>query len=371
MIAMRKTTMSARERFKATMTFGEPDRVFYMPHWFWSTTIERWHTEGLPRDVHIDDYFGFDRYQVVPINLGLLPPFEPEIYYEDDEYRIYRRGDGQIVKEFKRRPEGSMPQWLDYALKSEEDWERQFKPRLNPNSPARYPLWWDDYVRSVRDRDYPLGIHLGSYYGWLRNWMGVENLSYMMYDNPQLVEEMCNYLADFVIKTVERALEEVRPDFALMWEDMAMKSGPLCSPEHFRRFMLPCYKKVTSFARSYGVEIVLLDSDGHVDPLIPLWLEGGVTGVYPFERAAGEDIVALRKQYGKKLVIIGGVDKRVLARSEEEIKHHLLDELQLPWMLSEGGYVPFVDHAVPPDVPLKNFQFYWDMVRKIAEGEVA
>ncbi len=360
--------MTMRERFRATFTFGEPDRVFFMPHWFWPSTIERWHSEGLPRDVHIDAYFGFDRYESVPINLGLLPTFDYEVFYEDDDYKIYRRNDGCIVKEFKRRPEMSMPQWLDFPLKTRTDWERDFVPRLNPHSPARYPLWWDDYVRKVQDRDYPLGIHAGSYYGWIRNWMGVERLSEMIYDDPNFVRDIAEYIADFVIETIKPAVQQVRPDFALMWEDMAMKTGPLISPQKFAELMLPACKRVCQFLHDNGVDIILLDSDGHIDPLIPLWLEAGVTGVYPLERAANEDPVALRQQYGKRLMMFGGVDKRVLAQDREAIEHHLFHDLRLPWLLLQGGYTPFVDHAVPPDVPFDNFCYYWELVKQIAEN---
>ena len=49
------------------------------------------------------------------------------------------------------------------------DWEQEFKPRLDPTSPGRYPPWWADYVHTVQERDYPLGISAGSFFGWVRN----------------------------------------------------------------------------------------------------------------------------------------------------------------------------------------------------------
>ncbi|MGQ9597533.1 MAG: hypothetical protein ACUVQY_04270 [Thermoproteota archaeon] len=102
--------MNARERFIETFSFGRPDRIFFIPQWFWHSTISRWHGEGLPRDAHIDEFFGFDRYEVVPVGLGFLPSFEHEVYFENEKYRIYRRHDGCRLKEFKRTSEASMPQ---------------------------------------------------------------------------------------------------------------------------------------------------------------------------------------------------------------------------------------------------------------------
>ncbi|MBO3799978.1 MAG: hypothetical protein FGF52_02830 [Candidatus Brockarchaeota archaeon] len=136
-----------------------------------------------------------------------------------------------------------MPQWLEYPIKTRLDWEREVMPRLNPKSPARYPLWWDDYVRWVRDRDYPLGISAGSYYGWIRNWMGIERLSRLIYEDPELIKEIADYIADFVIETIRRAVEEIDLDFAIMWEDMAMKTGPLIFPRKFKELMVPACKK--------------------------------------------------------------------------------------------------------------------------------
>jgi uroporphyrinogen decarboxylase len=356
--------MNARDRFLETMRFGKPDRIFFMPQWVWGAAVERWHSEGLPRDVHIDEFFGYDRYESVPISLGLIPAFDSEILYEDENYRIVRRADGVLIKEFYRRPDMSMPQWLEFPLKTEEDWEKNIKPRLNPNSPCRYPLWWDDYVRCVKGRDYPLGIHGGSYFGWPRNWMGLENFALAMYDMPDLVHEICNHIADSVLQVIQRAVEEIKPDFALFWEDMSMKTGPLCSPEQFREFMLPCYKKVTGYLRSQGIDILMVDSDGNNDLIVPLWLEGGVNGLYPLEVASDTDPVTLRKKYGKKLVMFGGIDKRVLAQNKAAIEEHVLSFV--PWMVSQGGFTPFPDHLVPPDVPFENFKFYWDLVKKIA-----
>jgi len=87
---------------------------------------------------------------------------------------------------------------------------------------------------------------------------------------------------------------EVRVDALYIWEDMSYKNGPLISPELFQEFMVPAYRKITDTARSYGVKVVLLDTDGDCTKLIPGFLEGGVTGLYPFEVQAGMDVRQVR-----------------------------------------------------------------------------
>jgi hypothetical protein len=356
--------MNARERYHHTMEFGQPDRAFLLYPWLWTSTVERWHNEGLPADTQVDAYFDTDRYEVAPIVVGLVPSTRREVLKEEGETRLVRRaGEGQIIREFIDRPDMNMPQWLDYPLKNREDWEREFKPRLDPTSPCRYPLWWDEYARRVRDRDYPLGISAGSYFGWVRNWMGLERLAYMLYDDPALVHDIVDHIATCVCETIERALGEIHFDFALIWEDMAGKGHPLCSPRSFREFQVPAYRRVTDLLHRYGVNTILVDSDGLNDPIIPCWLEAGVTGLYPLEVAAGEDAVALRRHYGKNLMLYGNIDKRVLAQDRDAIDAEVLSKV--PWLLLQGGYTPWIDHLVPPDVPFENFCYYSGLIRKI------
>jgi uroporphyrinogen decarboxylase len=241
------------------------------------------------------------------------------------------------------------------------------KPRLDAKNPGRRPQGeaWDRFVAGARGRDAPLGIWCGSFYGWPRSLMGVERISLMFFDDPALIHEMCNHIADFAIEAVAPILQEVPCDFAYIWEDMAGKAGPLCSPAMYRKFMLPPLKRVTDMLHSHGVDIIIVDSDGNNDVLVPLWLEAGVTGLRPFEIAAGCDPMAARRQYGKSLVIQGGIDKRALAQGPEAIEREVLSKV--PWLCLQGGYFPQVDHLVPPDVSLANYRCYAALMRKVIE----
>ena len=353
--------MTARERFRETFHFGSPDRPYMMPQWVFGDTIKRWQSEGMPEDVHFSAYFGFDRYETIPLNMGLIPGIEEDTVEETEQYRIIDDELGGRRKIWKDREIG-MPQWITYPLRNRESWE-EFKRRLDPQAPCRYPLYWEDAKRCWQGRDYPLGVHAGSYYGWLRNWIGMEHLAVMYYDDPDLVAEMTDYIGDFVLAVIRRAVEEVELDFAVYWEDMAMKTGALISPKLFRQYMSPNYRKVNAFLRERGIDVHMVDSDGNVDELIPLWLEVGVNMVYPMEQASACDILAYREKYGKELLIMGGIDKRALRTDKAAVEREVMSKI--PQMVKAGGYSPMVDHAVPPDVPLGNFQHYLDLCRDI------
>ena len=75
----------------------------------------------------------------------------------------------------------------------------------------------------------------GSLYGWLRNWMGLEQLSMTVYDDPAFFEEMVTTVADCILAVLEKTLASgVQFDACGMWEDMAYNAGPLLSPRHFK-----------------------------------------------------------------------------------------------------------------------------------------
>ena len=196
----------------------------------------------------------------------------------------------------------------------------------------------------------------GSFYGILRNWMGVENASYALYDEPEWVEEVMDYLADFYIAVLGKAVRDFKIDVGLFWEDICYKNGPMISPEMFCRFCLKPYQKVTKFLKENGVDVCFVDCDGNIELLLPLWLEGGVRGFYPLEVAASMDAEKLLKQYQKdKILLWGNVDKRELAKGPEAIEAELE---RLAPAVEMGGFIPLVDHGVPEDVSFANFCYY-------------
>jgi hypothetical protein len=356
--------MDARERFHATFSYGQPDRVFLLSQWTFNETRQRWLREGMPWDVHFNTYFGFDRMETIPLNLGPYPPLDTKVVEQTAQWRIVEDELSGLTKHWTDREIG-IPQWLRYPVRDRATWAR-LKQRLDPDAPNRYPEYWDYVKRCYARRDFPLGIAAGSYYGWLRNWVGMENLALWYYDCPDLVHEMTDYLADFVLRVIERALDEVPDiDYGSLWEDMAMKTGSLISPRFFRDFMMQPLKRVTTALNERGISIIMVDSDGNLDELIPLWLEANVNLVYPLEVAAKCDALQYRSRFGNDVLLVGNIDKRVLRDgcSREQIEREVMSKV--PQLVETGGFSPMVDHAVPPDVPLANFQYYIDLVRDI------
>ncbi len=328
----------------------------------WPETMDQWAAEG--------DYqpgitgFGCDRWVVDYSWFFPNPPFAREILAEDDTHITYVDPQGIVMREFKKNPASSMPQFLKFPVETREDFHRFWRERMKPDLGARLGPDWKEQLARHRDRDYVfvvLADRWGGCFGSLRNMVGVEKLCMLFYDDPAWVQEMMEADADFLIAMLDQMLEVTSIDVFGFWEDMGYKSGPLISPAFGRKFMLPCYRRVVDFARRKGVKYFCLDSDGQVDLLIPVWMDAGIDILYPFEVQAGMDVRAVRKKYGRDLRLWGGMDKRALCHGEREIDAEIDKHRPL---IEDGGFVPMLDHSAPPDIPYRNYCYFMERLRK-------
>jgi uroporphyrinogen-III decarboxylase len=181
---------------------------------------------------------------------------------------------------------------------------------------------------------------------------------------------MVETVANCAYAVIERALVAgARFEVCLLWEDMCYNKGPLISPAHFRQFLTPHYRRLTELLRRHGIDIVFVDSDGRVDELIPLWLDAGVNGISPIEiGTTGADPLRYRREFGRDLLMFGGVDKRILAHSPAAIEAEIT---RLMPLMEDGGFILAPDHKVPPDVPLAHYQHYINAIRHTWESQYA
>jgi hypothetical protein len=363
------STMNERQRFRATMHYEPRDRAPICDFGFWDETLVVWRDQGLPEWVtadNSDEFFGMDRLllSVADVVVDLCPLFEEKVLEDRGDHEIVQQRDG--VRVLRKKFMGSIPQHLGHLLVDRESWQKHYKPRLDPTSPERYPSHWDEQVKvwSDANRDHVIMLPGGSLYGKLRDWMGLEAISLLVYDDPSLFEEMVATLADCVVGVLTRLLETGGHfDACSMWEDMAYKAGPLLSPKHFKKYLVPHYRRIVDLLNKHGVDIVYLDCDGRIDSLIPLWLDAGVNCIFPVEVGTwGADPIQYRQRYGRDLRIMGGFDKRILASSKGAIEAEIY---RLAPLVEEGGYIGFCDHRVPPEVSLDDYIFYLDTVRQL------
>lgn len=375
-MAFTDTLMTDRRRFHAIMNYQPADRGFLQDFQAWEETEDVWHAYGLPADVRAFGksgsepwarFWGFDRFWAsLGGNVMLCPGIEPKVLKDEGRTEIVRQGDGAIVRRHKYG--SSIPAHIDHLLKDRASWDEHFRWRLDPDHPDRLPGDLRQRLAAEAQRDYPLATFVGSMFGQLRNWMGLEGVTYIQADDPRLFEEMILTIGDCIVGTLGRVLAEadaagVTFDLAMMWEDMSCGMGPLLSRAAFDRLLAPQYKRITGLLREHGCDLVMLDSDGDVRQLLPGWLQAGVNITFPLEVGTwGQDPLAVREQFGPELRICGGFDKHILARCPDDISREIE---RLAPLVEAGGFIPFCDHRVPPDVPLGNYVHYVRTAREI------
>lgn len=365
--------MTHRERFLATLHYQPIDRLPLYDFNYWDETIPAWHEQGLPNKYNrgnAHQYFGLDaslgggnQPWHWGWSCGLMPGFERHILKEEGDIQTVMQSDGVIVQQSKSSV--SIPAHVGHTLTDRQSWKEHYLPKLDPDTPSRCPADWDARLVELKDtsREHPALCDGGSLFGRLRDWMGLENISMVVYDDPAWFEEMVETCCQLICEVIKKSLDAgARFDACAMWEDMCYNAGPLLSPTHFREFLLPRYRRIADLLRAHGTDIIWVDCDGKIDDLIPLWLEAGINCMFPVEIGNWADPIKLRQRFGQDLIMMGGFDKHILAQSPDAIDAEIA---RLTPLVEEGGFIPFCDHRVPPDVPLKNYLHYCQRIREV------
>jgi uroporphyrinogen decarboxylase len=361
------TPLNQRERFLRTMRYQPTDMRPLNLVGFWPDTLARWRREGLPADTssdeNLDRYFGIQqRLEVFNVNyaFGIWPSFETRVLERTEEFTISIDTTGRTVRNFNHHT--SFPEWIDFPVKNGGDLRRYIDERVKDSDlDARFPAGWEGKLRAAVAANKVIMINGGGYYWTLRSIAGVEVASYLLYDERELVEELFDRLQVQIMEGMRRTLAICTPDVVGYGEDLAYKNGPLLSPDMFRQMILPRYKLALDLAHAKGMDLTWYDSDGDLRLFIPDYLSVGINGLAPCEVAAEMDPVALRRQFGRELRLIGGFDKRLVAQGKKAIDAEFA---RLRPVIQEGGYVPSIDHSVSADISLDNYRYYLDAVQK-------
>ena len=355
--------MTNRELFLSIMHYRGADRMPVV-HWTgWTETLERWYREGLPRDRNIHEVLGTQPHWTgVGTDVGLFPRFEEQALEDRGDSRIFRDANGVVCQAWKNQ--SNIPHYLDFTLKTPQDWEAHYRWRLQPD-PKRLGdiAALDAGIARAEASGLPIAFGTGSLMGWIRDWMGVENLAYFMYDHRDVFAEMVMTIADLVCWAADQVLPKVKVDMGFGWEDICGRSGPFVSPDIFRECVAPGYLKIRRKLEQYGVTLYGIDSDGDVAALLKPWLDAGVNVQFPIEVGVWKaDGMAYRRQYGRELRIIGHFDKMTLEQSHGAVEKELGRLLPL---MKDGGYMLMPDHLITPGVALADYRWYLERIRAL------
>lgn len=319
--------MRNRERFKRTMQYGEPDRVPYFEEGIRDEVIEAWRAQGLLPDGDLSRTFASDPW--VEIQPDLMP-----------------------LPEFKRWP-ASRPELVE------------LEKRLDPLHPDRLPPDWKDHPE---DTVRLLRVHRGFFQSMgVYGWNQFTRVMVALIEEPAFIREAMSIWGDFTARMAERVLKQVACDAAIFSEPIGGNEGPLISPKMYEEFVLKSYEPLFDVLRRYGVEIIIFRTYANAKRLIPSIIEKGFNCLWACEVfIQAMDYRDIRREFGRDLRLIGGIDLDALRNGREAIRREL--EEKVPPLLADGGYVPLADGRVRQDVPFSDYEYYRQLLKEIIDG---
>ena len=308
-------------------------------------------------------HYRFPAIGKVPVNTGFLGRQEEQILEETNEYVIARDYMGRTVKLCKSAASLALP--LDYPVKTMDDWKRirhhyEF-------SEDRFGENWRQTARDHLAAGRAVYVTIPGGYNEPRQLMGDEALCIAFYDQPELIEDILYTICETAYRVLDRVSSQVQVDQLDVGEDMAGKNGPLIGPAQVEQFISPYYRRIWDLLAKRGARLFGQDSDGDLNPVIPAFLDAGLNFMHPCEPAAGMDVVKIRRMFGTRLALMGGIDKHVLRQGRDAIVAEL--EYKIPPLVRTGAAIIALDHRIPNGTPLDYYRFYVDKVWEIINRE--
>jgi uroporphyrinogen decarboxylase len=321
--------MNSRERFAKVMRYEPVDRVPYFEEGIRDEVIAAWKKQGMSENSDISTLFETDRREEI------FPDLEP-------------------IPELKKWPV------------TRQDL-KDFKNYLNPSDPARLPEKWDNRVGEYKDRDHVvmLRVHRGFFLSMgVHDWSRFMEVVFKLKKDPEFVHEALAIYAQFCASIADKILNDIDVDAAIFSEPIGGNDHPLMSPAMYEEFVLKSYVPIMNVLKKHDVGVVIFRTFGNSRILIPKILKYGFNCLWACEvNISAMDYRNLRKEFGKDLRLIGGIDLDALRKDKESIRDEV--ETKVPELLGQGGYIPLADGRVREDVPFENYVYYRQLLKKV------
>jgi uroporphyrinogen decarboxylase len=335
---------------------------------YWQETAREWAAQGhLPEPETASDHFGLDLRrtggELTPmpwkaIDLIADVSAGETLIEETESAKLVRDGNGAVLRWWKNA--SGAPEHVDFAVKDRQGWEENIKPRLLDQNTYERRLSAERYgkLRSKCERDsrfMTCGV-VGAF-DLMSPMCGHENLLAGMALDGAWVHEMAMTYATVTIGLLEILFErEGLPDGLWVWDDLGFKGKPFMSPAMYREIIFPAHKRLFDFAHGRNLPVVL-HCDGFVHALIPHLIEAGIDCLQPIEVKSGMDLLRLKRDFGQRISLIGGMDERVLETNDVAQVDAELDRT-LPGVMAGSGYVLQTDHSVSNRVNYDTYRHF-------------
>ncbi|MBN1349078.1 hypothetical protein JXJ21_06705 [candidate division KSB1 bacterium] len=349
--------MTSHERFRRMYEHQPADRVPIIDG-PWQATIERWQREGMPENVSFVDFFGLDH--VASIGVDNSPRYEEKTIEEDDSTKTFTTKFGATLRQWKHA--ASTPEFLDFTIVDPESW-RKAKKRIEPTKDRVNWAHLQTNYKSWRKKGYWIQGSLWFGFDVTHSWIvGTERILFALVENPEWCMDMFSHLLEVNLALLDLVWDAGYTFDAIGWpDDMGYKHNQFFSIDMYKELLAPFHQRAIDWAHAKGIK-AHLHSCGDVNPFVPLLVNMGLDALNPLEVKAGMDTLHLKRTYGQKLLLHGGINA-VLWDKPDQIRAEI--ETKLPSLKENGGYIFSSDHSVPSSVSLEDFRGIVELAKKL------
>jgi uroporphyrinogen decarboxylase len=184
---------------------------------------------------------------------------------------------------------------------------------------------------------------------------GMENAILDFVENPELTQIMLARCGDFALALARAAVKAYKLDWLWTGDDVGSQNGMIMSPQMWQEMIKPHLKKLFAVGRNAKL-FVAFHSCGAIRPIIPDLIEIGLDVLNPIQcNCPGMDPSELKKEFGKSLSFMGGVDTQEMLPNSTPAEVYSVTSRLIESMTSDGGgYILAASHTIPPETPDDN-----------------
>ena len=348
--------MTGKERISNILQRKPVDRIGVFEH-FWGDTHKAYVDGGhIKEGESFENHFNLDMQLCWPINLIAKFDFEPVIIAETEDTVTYLDGNGAYLKRHKKHD--TTPEHVDFTVKDSSTWEEYKKLLTIDERRINFEDYRNAKLEAARKERF-FCLSGPNVFEDIHPLCGHENMLIGMALEPEWVIDMAETYTNLRLKLQEILFDrEGLPDGIWYYEDMGFKEKPFMSPYMYREIIMPFHKKSFDYAKSFGLPVTV-HSCGFVEPLLPHMIEAGMDCLQVIEVKAGMDLLKIYKEFGDKIVLMGGIDVRALYTNDKELIDKEL-ESKIPIVKEGFGYVLHSDHSIPATVSYDTLKYYFE-----------
>jgi uroporphyrinogen decarboxylase len=339
---------------------GTPKRVHYMELFLdaevKTALVQRFGLdEGLPKDdpfyqwkreIRLQRFLGYDYVYGVA---GVGFPRTTDMQIDDTSQTEANRGRRSWVSEGT----GPIASWQDFEKYPWPD-------------PAKMDLSAAEWLEKNLPHDMCMTAPCHSVFEQLSWLIGLEHLAFVLYDEPKLAKAVADRAGEIYLAVARTLVQFSRIKFLFGGDDMGHRTATLVSPEHLRRLTLPWHKKIAGVAHDAG-KLYLLHSCGNLEQIMPdLCDDVKIDARHSYEDTI-ERVESVKRRWGHKVAVIGGIDVDFLCRSDEKAVRKRV-RATLDACVPGGGYCLGTGNSMCNYIPLDSYLVMLDEGRRYANS---